>query len=292
MIVPGLGDLSCFACATNKSPLTASWPKDARRIEPLRHWPSVGVPTGDVNGFDAVDVDPNGLAWLAANRYRLPLTREHETPRGRHLLFRHMEGMRNSKGWIALGVDVRGDGGYVVWHPRRYPVLNADVIAEWPEWLLVMLAQGHSVEGHTGLSAPVCVSETGEIDTEECEPMPTSSLKLRSKAIIERVARTQPGARNNMLFWGAKRHGELIAEGRIKREVAVTLLVGAAKINGLWRDGDTAEEQADAPRKVMATIESGIARGIARWRTYTQDSINRPVCPPTDATSASFLDRT
>ena len=49
------------------------------------------------------------------------------------------------------------------------------------------------------------------------------------------------------------------------REVAEALLEGAAKFNGLWCDGDTAEEQADAPRRVRATIRSGVETGIKQW---------------------------
>jgi hypothetical protein len=52
----------------------------------------------------------------------------------------------------------------------------------------------------------------------------------------------------------------------MKREVAEALLEGTAKFNGLWCDGVTPEEQADAPRRVRATIRSGIETGIKQWQ--------------------------
>jgi hypothetical protein len=48
----------------------------------------------------------------------------------------------------------------------------------------------------------------------------------------------------------------MIAEGRIKREVAEQLLESVAKTSGLWR------EDAD---QVSATIRSGIETGIKQW---------------------------
>src|SRR5262249_26071618 len=83
MIVPGLGNLPCFACALDKRPLIRNWPKNAQRIEPLRSWPLVGVLTGIASGFDVIDIDAEGLPWLEANRLQ---TRAHKTPHGWHFL--------------------------------------------------------------------------------------------------------------------------------------------------------------------------------------------------------------
>jgi len=80
----------------------------------------MGVPTGAVSGLDVLDVDAAGLVWLDQNYSRLPATRAHETRSGgRHLLFNHAQGLRCSAGRVATGVDVRADGGYVIWWPRE-----------------------------------------------------------------------------------------------------------------------------------------------------------------------------
>jgi hypothetical protein len=107
-------------------------------------WELAGVPTGPVSNIDAIDIDPpDGPNWLQRNA--LPETRVHRSPRGLHLIFRHSPGLRCSKGQIAKDVDVRGDGGFIIWWPReRYPVVEND-IAELPEWLL-RLAMGAKVE--------------------------------------------------------------------------------------------------------------------------------------------------
>jgi hypothetical protein len=87
--------------------------------------------SGDANGFSVVDVDLEGLDWF--DQQHLPLTRLHRTRSGGlHLLLRHPSGLRNSSSEIAPGVDVRGDGGMIIWWPREgYDVCEAP-LAEWP----------------------------------------------------------------------------------------------------------------------------------------------------------------
>lgn len=132
MIVRGLGNLPCFPCASDKRPLVKAWPTAAERTEPKPSWPLVGVPTGIT--FSVLDIDLDGLSWLASAT--LPPTRTHITRSGgRHLLFRHREGLRTSKGQIAQGVDVRGEGGFVVWWPREGLAVEERELADWPEGL-------------------------------------------------------------------------------------------------------------------------------------------------------------
>jgi hypothetical protein len=118
-------------------------PADVRAL--WRRWPGdlVGTPTGERNGFDALDIDPrhHGDVWLAQHRDRLPPTRIHQTRSGgQHFLFRHHTGVRNSESKIAPGVDTRGDGGYIIWWPAAgCPVLAEAAPADWPGWLLALL---------------------------------------------------------------------------------------------------------------------------------------------------------
>src|SRR5262245_33650087 len=101
MIIAGLGDLPVFPCVKSPDPLLNKRPacehgvKDARAIEPPTQWGLVGVPTGELAGFDVLDVDAEGLAWFDAKC--LPLTRMHESQSGGfHLLFRHAPGLGSS----------------------------------------------------------------------------------------------------------------------------------------------------------------------------------------------------
>ena len=131
-----LSELASFPCNEDKRPLVQHGFKNARRAA----WqsPLVGVPTGEANGFDVLDVDlPEGLAWYDANFADLPLTQAHETESGGlHLLLRHAPGLRCSAGRIAPGVDVRADGGYIIWWPRQGLPMECWPLREWPGWLL------------------------------------------------------------------------------------------------------------------------------------------------------------
>jgi putative DNA primase/helicase len=115
-----------FPCGRDKRPLTKHGFKDATKdratIEKWwGRWPTamIGVPTGKVSGFFVVDVDPDGTEWLEKKRKYLPITRIHKTPRGQHLLFKYVPGAGCSTSKVAPGVDVRGDGGYIIWWPSE-----------------------------------------------------------------------------------------------------------------------------------------------------------------------------
>lgn len=86
----------------------------------FKKWPSaaIGIATGE-SDLVVIDVDPDkgGDAWLDEHRSRMRVGYEVRTPRGgRHLYYRAREGsqIKNSASMIAPGVDVRGEGGYVV----------------------------------------------------------------------------------------------------------------------------------------------------------------------------------
>ena len=95
-------------------------------------WPNanIGVATGPASGCFVLDIDAkNGgiesLAQIEAVHGQLPRTLEVLTGSGggsRHLYFRYPIGLQigNSAGRIAPGIDVRGDGGYVVAPPSRH----------------------------------------------------------------------------------------------------------------------------------------------------------------------------
>jgi hypothetical protein len=123
-------------------------------------WPdaNVGIAAGAVSGIVVLDVDvaKDGLTSLEAmvRRYGpLPATWRCRTGGGgEHWWFRHPGGkVANSRSGIAPGIDVRGDGGYVVappsqhasgngygWLPEGHP---ASCELAWPpDWLVARLA--------------------------------------------------------------------------------------------------------------------------------------------------------
>jgi hypothetical protein len=156
MLVSGLGDLFVFPCKPDKKPLIDAWPENARRIEPPQHWPLVGAITGPRNGYDVLDVECEGLAWLQATP--LPRTRAHVTPRGWHLLFVAADGLTGSNDLrISKDVHIRATGNYHIWWPRQgYAVVDAP-LAEWPEDLLKLAKGGHTTapSSHTHIARAV-----------------------------------------------------------------------------------------------------------------------------------------
>src|SRR5215218_3361665 len=90
----------------------------------FNRWPlaNIGTPTGERSGILALDVDPDkggdaSLDALEAEDGKLPATRTHASGSGgTHYLLRYPEGsgIRNSAGKLASGLDIRGEGGYIV----------------------------------------------------------------------------------------------------------------------------------------------------------------------------------
>jgi hypothetical protein len=109
---------------------------------------NVAVATGPLSKDFVLDVDgidaEASLRKLEEQHGALPETIESITPRGRHIFFRcENDAIRNCAGAIAPGLDIRGDGGYVVLPPSIHPsgrsyvwsVDSADHFAGAPAWL-------------------------------------------------------------------------------------------------------------------------------------------------------------
>lgn len=144
-----------FPVKPDKKPLTEHGLKDATQLqigvkEYWGKWPDAGI--GLVtDGLVVVDFDARhgGLdskAQMEAKYGTFPRTRAHRTGGGGlHLIFRNPNGT-NIRNTVALGgyqgVDLRGNGGYIVVPPsphesgNRYEVLDACEIAPAPTWLV------------------------------------------------------------------------------------------------------------------------------------------------------------
>jgi Protein of unknown function (DUF3987)/Bifunctional DNA primase/polymerase, N-terminal/Primase C terminal 1 (PriCT-1) len=136
-------------------------------------WPqaNIGIPTGAASGLLVVDVDPrNGgdesLESLILKHGQFPHTAEQMTGGGgRHIFFRYRGGSVPKT--LAVGVDLKGDGGYVVAAPslhasgKRYEwdgLAGAKAIlnpAYFPAWLQKHIST-------IGIQAPVDVAENEE----------------------------------------------------------------------------------------------------------------------------------
>lgn len=92
-------------------------------------WPhaNVGIVTGAISRLVVLDVDPrhggeSSLRDLQTHFGSLPATLEARTGGGgRHLYFAHPGGLVRNRAGLAQGIDLRGDGGYVVAPPSLHP---------------------------------------------------------------------------------------------------------------------------------------------------------------------------
>ena len=150
-------DLECKNPAKhprNQHGVTEATSDPDRVVEWWRRWPTanVGIATGPVSGFFALDLDlrhggQQSLDRLEAENGKLPRTVQVRTGSGGfHWWFRWPEGcdIRNSAGRIGPGLDIRGDGGSIVAPPslhafgQRYAWIGGHDLADAPAWLLAL----------------------------------------------------------------------------------------------------------------------------------------------------------
>ncbi len=160
--------LPVFPCRPDKKPYVEHGFKDSTtNLDAIDSWWTeypdalIGVPTGRASHIDVVDIDPDGLGWYTENADKLAAARVHRTRRsGFHLLYRDPAvEIRNSASQIAKGVDIRGEGGYIVWWPAHGCEAVGDLadITEPPAWLLDKLTQKEvPPEGREQVNGPLC----------------------------------------------------------------------------------------------------------------------------------------
>lgn len=265
---------SVFPCGASKRPCISRAegghgfhdatldPAEVERLFAHRGAALVGTPTGLADGFDVLDIDyrNGGGAWESENEWRLPETRIHRTMNGgRHYLFRHVDGVRNSasKDSLAPGVDVRGTGGYIVTQNSKGYSIDSDAdIAEWPDWLLeLVLARPIKNERPTN----------GSVNP----PAPLSSKRFEGlmRAILGRVQTAPEGGKHFALRNASLSVGGLLAQANMAEADATDRLLRALP-NGV-KDWNLARK----------TIAWGLTQGALRPleledRPYTGNGAN------------------
>lgn len=205
---------------------------------------NVGIRTGAVSGLVVLDVDvPAGFASLAELEEAhgaLPIGPRVRTPRGGlHLYFAHPGGrIPNSAGKLGRGLDVRGDGGYVVAPPS---VLSGggsyagDITgpADLPAFRLAVQPQPAPMSSATGPALSV---------------LPRYALAALAGE-VEDVRRAPVGQRNHTLNRSAFRLGQLVGANALEAPAAAQALLAAALDAGLGES------------EARATILSGLNAG-------------------------------
>ena len=147
--------LAVFRCRhRDKRPIAYGWQQEAtgdpaiiRRLFEVDN--NIGVACGTASNIFVVDLDgekgETSLFALEEQLGPLPTTFIVETPNGLHHYFRWRPGIRNSAGLIGSGIDIRGQGGYVIGpgslHPSGgvYQIAVDAPIAGGPLWLLRLI---------------------------------------------------------------------------------------------------------------------------------------------------------
>ncbi|MDX8045446.1 bifunctional DNA primase/polymerase [Gracilibacillus sp. S3-1-1] len=149
----------------SKKPITQHGFKDAsNNVEQIKRWytehPSagIGLPTGKINDVVVLDIDPRNrgdvsLEELQHDYEDLPDTVLSLTGGGgQHFFFQYDERINKSKLESYEGVDVQGDGKYIVLPPSTHPNGNkyeyeysskpiVTQIAKAPEWLIQLASK-------------------------------------------------------------------------------------------------------------------------------------------------------
>jgi Bifunctional DNA primase/polymerase, N-terminal len=270
-----------FPCnPIDKKPLTPNGFKDATRDEAqiLGWWQQypnamIGAPMGPASGVWAVDLDVDParkidgkatLDQLAAQRGALPPTWATITPRGgRHLIFAWDSNVdiRNSAGKIGPGIDVRGNGGYIVLPPSRnatggtyqWEPGGPQISALAPPWL-VALAKA-------------------------------KKARAWAKAALDRecknVASAQPGTRNSTLDTAAFNLFQIVAGGDLDEQEVRDRLFEAAETCRLVAD--------DGVAAVLATIDSGAQAGKKQPRTQPRPPSQGGILPTIQLADGELL---
>jgi hypothetical protein len=224
---------------------------------------NLGVRTGRASGVWVLDVDSDSsLIWLFNTYGSLPETRVSRGSRGRHYWFNTATvPVPNSVGRICPGIDVRGEGGYVVVPPSVHP---DGAVYEWitddharpqqsllpilgaPLWLLQLASKPPPHNPPPSPNSPWAFCRSGSY----------GAAALRAE--FEILANTPAGKRNNQLNRAAFSLFQLVAGGELEAATVKDVLIQAAIVNKLVAD--------DGLRSVLATIASGRCAGIQQPR--------------------------
>jgi hypothetical protein len=141
----GSDGIPVFPCNADKKPLTKNGFKEAtvdcsQITQWWTKWPDamIGMPTGPTTGVSVLDLDKkngkNGFNFVP-NWEQLTSTRARTQNGGEHCYFKDDDRVRCTSDQIALGVDTRGRGGYVILPPSAgYAWINGCDFSNLPEW--------------------------------------------------------------------------------------------------------------------------------------------------------------
>jgi hypothetical protein len=250
----------------DKRPATARGFQDATTDpDQVRAWwgrnprYNIGIATGADSGFVVLDTDNPDAEEYATMQGDTP-TRCQTTAKGRHRLYKHPgTDTRNTTALHGVaGLDVRGDGGYIVAAPSVHPTgvvyawENDNDLAPLPEWITRRPEPEHTSVGNgTGSGADRYAATA--LNNELAE-----------------LARCQNGTRNDTLFRVCRRVNEFVLAGRLPESVFVEI--------------ETVAQRTGLPEKeITATIASARSGGTPETNGIPTDPRQRNGSAPEQA---------
>jgi len=266
--------------STGKHPLQRLVPRglhDATsRVDAVVEWwrsvpyANVGIRTGIESGLVVVDVDGQAgrlaLRALVASNALFRARWARTGSGGWHAYFAYPgTHVPNSAGSMGEGLDVRGDGGYVVAPPslharrRRYRWVGlgdaAGELPALPGWLLE-------------LAVPPVGPEPPQVRlrTNDAGAYASAALEREARA----VAQAPTGQRNHRLNRAAFKLGQLVGAGLLGEATAAAALVAAGLAAG------------PGEQKIRSTVRRGLQAGIREPRRVVRSSpppLGSPAAP-------------
>jgi hypothetical protein len=175
-----------------------------------RQWPhaNIGIATGAPSGLVVIDIDPqHGGETILRQLHRNcppPRTAQAGSGTGRHLYYTSAHPVPSSIGRLGPGLDIRGDGSYIVAPPSRhasgrsYRWIIRIEIAALPRALAARISPPRP--------SPVNQARPAIADL-------TAYARAALDAETRAVATAPDGQRNNTLYRAALKLGQLTAAG-------------------------------------------------------------------------------
>ena len=250
-----------FTPLAGKRPILKAWQsRPHEKLEQALAWAAqgnIGLRTGRISGVVVIDVDEGGSVESLS---LLPTAAVRTGGGGTHLYFRFNAPLGNSVSKLGPHIDVKADGGQVVFagsvHPettRTYewiPGLSPREIplADLPARILDLLRV-------PGRAPSNCGTPPRELAT---PGHPSAEVFLNEE--LAALCRAPEGTRNNTLNKAAFRLGSLVASGHLDRLVVESALLETALAIGLGN------------AEAKATIQSGLDAGGRRSLLWRADS--------------------
>ena len=202
------------------------------------NWPraNIAIRTGQVSGLVVLDIDPDHggqttLDHLADQHGSLPPARTIRTGSGGlHLYYAHPgHPVPNDAGRrLGPGIDIRGDGGYVIAPPSRHRsgdryrlTARGGDIPRLPAWLIDALRADRSP-----VPAPA---------SRRCIAHEDAWAQAALSGELERLRRAPVGARNDTLNRVAFRIGQIVSAGRLAEADAIQAITTTGQAIGLTK---------------------------------------------------------